>query len=297
VSERLRIATYNLQDFFLLLDRDYGLKEFEALSPERLRALSYSIYAPNKPKAKLAAIADQVRRMRPDVLGVIEVGGMESLRNFNRYYLGGDYDCYLHEENSRRGIYAGALVRRGRFDSVEARSVRGRFSRNLLELNLRAGRESLRVYVLHLKSHRGTELGIEERVAEVRQLASILPREGCVVMGDFNGILVPGQAQFEFEPLLDLPLRDVLEARGAPRESRFTHFYFAPEPRFNQLDYILCTNDIEVLRAKALVDFVPMTRGERDHLPSDHVPLFAQLRLGRPGPLRRLLRLARGRRA
>ena len=102
-----------------------------------------------------------------------------------------------------------------------------------------------------------------------------------MVLGDFNGILIPGEQQFEFEPFLALPFRDVLEALGVPPAERITHYYFAPKPHFNQLDYIFCSNDLQILDGGTIVDFVPASRDERLWLPSDHVFLMATIRPGR----------------
>jgi endonuclease/exonuclease/phosphatase family metal-dependent hydrolase len=96
-------------------------------------------------------------------------------------------------------------------------------------------------------------------------------------MGDLNGVAIPGQAQFEFEALLQLPYRDVLEALNKPIEERATHYYFNPKAHFNQLDYIFCTNDLAVVQATTVVPFVPETQAERAWLPSDHCFLSAQL--------------------
>jgi endonuclease/exonuclease/phosphatase family metal-dependent hydrolase len=281
VSDRLKIATFNAENFYLLLDRDYSPAEFRALTDSQVQLMNASIYNPNKNLDKIAAIAATILGRDLDFVGLVEVGGMETLRNFNRYYLDGRYDCFLHEENSRRGIFVGALVKRGRFHKVQASNVRGVFSRNLLEVRLRFGSRDLTFFVVHLKSHYGLENGIDIRMGEIQQLCRILPRRDCLVMGDFNGIAIPGEHQFEFEPLLALPFRDVLEAMGVPPAERVTHYYFAPQPHFNQLDYIFCSNDVQILEAATVVDFVPATRDERLWLPSDHVFLTATIRPGR----------------
>lgn len=283
VNDQYRVATFNAENFYLLLDRDYSLEEFAALGDEQVQQMNASIYNPNKSLAKIARIAATILEQDFDLVGLVEVGGLETLHNFNRYYLDSRYDCYLHEENSRRGIFVGALVKKGRFARVRARNVAGSFSRNLLELRLVNRKTELRVYVLHLKSHLGQENGIEMRLKEVDQLCQLLPRHDCVVMGDFNGILIPGLHQFEFQAFLDLPFRDVLEAMGVPPAERATHYYFDPGPRFNQLDYMFCSNDVQILDAGTLTDFVPANRDEKLWLPSDHIFLTATLR-----PRRRL---------
>jgi len=281
VYDHIKIATFNAENFYLLLDREYSIAEFKALSDDQVQLMNASIYNPNKNLEKIAAIATIIRERALDFVGMVEVGGLETLQNFNRYYLDDAYDCFLHEENSRRGIFVGALIKKGHFRQVKARNVGGTFSRNLLEIKLALGPTKLRFYVVHLKSHYGQENGIEIRMKEVEQLSRLVPTHNCVVMGDFNGILIKGEHQFEFEPLLTLPFRDVLEALGVPESERVTHYFFAPEPHFNQLDYILCSNDLQILDGGTVVDFVPMNRDERLLLPSDHLFLTATIRPGR----------------
>lgn len=281
VESPIKIATFNAENFFMLLDRDYSRAEFEALSDADYAAMNASIYNPNKERSKVEAIAVTILAEDFDVVGLCEVGGMETLANFNRVYLGERYECYLHQENSRRGIFVGALVKKGRFGSVAARNVGGAFSRNLLELRLSSGGRTLKVFVVHLKSQYGQDRGLEKRIEEVRQLCSVVDRRDCVVLGDFNGILIRGQAQFEFEPFLELPFRDVLEAMDVPAGARFSHFYFnSGEASFSQLDYIFCSEDIAVLDGRALADMVPLNYAQRRRLPSDHVFLAATIRHG-----------------
>lgn len=298
VTVPLKIATFNAENFYLLLDRDYSLAEFANLSEADYQDMNKSIYNRNKELDKIAAIAKIILEQDFDFVGLCEVGGLETLNNFNRYFLGDRFECHLHQENSNRGIFVGALIKKGRFSRVRARNMAGTFSRNLLKLSLGLGPEpqagpgtapqrghrgvpaELIVYVVHLKSQYGEDLGIDQRIREVRQLTRLLGRRRCIVMGDFNGILIRGEHQFEFEPLMELPFRDVQEALGIPVAERFTHFYFGARPNFSQLDYILCSNDIEVLDGGVIVDLIPINYEQRSRLPSDHLFLKATIRIG-----------------
>lgn len=281
MNDQFKFATFNAEDFYLLLDREYSNEEFAHLTDDQVQLMNASIYNPNKNLGKISAIAAVILERDFDFVAMIEVGGLETLRNFNRYYLGNRYDCYLHEENSRRGIFVGALVKKQRFTRVQARNVNGGFSRNLLEIRLIMAGVEIKIFVLHLKSQGGQENGIEMRVAEVQQLCRIVAPRQCIVMGDFNGILIPGLHQFEFEPFLALPYRDVLEAMGVEPADRVTHYYFADKPHFNQLDYIFCSNDLQILDGGTIVDFVPESFEERLWLPSDHIFLTATIRPGK----------------
>ena len=277
----LHIASFNAENFYLLLDRDYSRQELESLDDGAYLAMNPSIYNPNKPRDKIAAIAKTILDRDYDLVGLCEIGGMESLSNLNRIYLGGRYDCYLHEENSRRGIYVGALVRKGLFSHVEAESMPGAFSRNLLRLRLGRRGSDLEAYVVHLKSQYGEDHGIGQRMREVGLLASLVRRERCLVMGDFNGILIRGESQFEYDAFLSLPFRDVLEAVGIPSERRWTHYHFSPRPNFAQLDYIFCSEDIGVEKAGVVEGQIPLNRAQRFLLPSDH--LFIEADIVPPG--------------
>lgn len=260
---------------YLLTDRFLTRVEFDALDEASYRAMNISIYNPNKDRRKLAAIADVILEHDFDLVGLCEVGGMETLENFNRLYLDGRYRCFIYEENSSRGIFVGALVKRGRFSRVRSCNVPGDFSRNLIRLDLETEDVSLEVFIVHLKSQRGEDRGIDMRLGEADRLAALVRPRRCVVMGDFNGILIRGIHQFEFDRFLDLPLCDVLAAVGVPQTQRHTHYWFGDGARFSQLDYIFCTHDIEVLDAGVVEESVPQNRDERFKLPSDHLFLRA----------------------
>jgi endonuclease/exonuclease/phosphatase family metal-dependent hydrolase len=280
----LRIAAFNAENFFLLLDADYGIEELEALSEPDYLAMNASIYNPNKDRGKIADIAATIVERDFDLVCLCEVGGMETLEAFNRIYLDGRYDCYLDEENSKRGIFVGALLKKDRFPGARSRSMSGEFSRNLLRLDLGAGGGNLEVFALHLKSPQGGDYGIERRMREVERLAALVSTSNCVVLGDFNGILIRGEHQFEYGPFLELPFRDVLEAVGIPPDERRTHYHFGPRPNFVQLDYIFCTRDIVVLDAGVVEGEIPLNREQRSRLPSDHLFIHATILPSVDGP-------------
>jgi endonuclease/exonuclease/phosphatase family metal-dependent hydrolase len=288
MENALNIAVFNL------LDRPYSRKELESLEESDYQAMNLSIYNPNKERDKIARIARTILEEDFDIVGLCEIGGMESLAAFNRLYLKDGYECFLHEENSRRGIFVGALLKKGRFPLARASNMGGAFSRNLLRLTLGEEGADLSVFVVHLKSQHGDDRGLSRRVEEVKRLAAIVPRENCVVMGDFNGVLIRGEQQFEYEPFLRLPYRDVLEAAGIPADSRRTHYHFHKGPSFNQLDYIFCSNDIKVLNAGVIEGDIPLNRAQRDTLPSDHLFIRALIEPARvPGPIPAEKRAAR----
>jgi len=279
VNKPLRIAFFNAENFYLLLDRDMSREELEALEEDEYLAMNSSIFNPNKERAKIAEIARIILDEDFDLIGLCEVGGMETLAAFNRIYLSEGYECRLHEDNSRRGIFVGALLKKGKFPRARAINVPGDFSRNLLRLDLGPEGGNLIVFAVHLKSQHGEDRGLGQRVREVARRSELVPRRKCVVMGDFNGILIRGEHQFEYGPILELPFRDVLEAVGVAPDKRRTHYHFGKEPNFTQLDYIFCSDDILVMEAGVIEGEIPLNRSQRQLLPSDHLFITALIDL------------------
>lgn len=164
MNRPIHLASFNAENFYLLLDKDYSREELEALDEDVYLAMNASIYNPNKERRKIAEIARVILEEDFDLVGLCEVGGMETLAAFNRLYLHDRYDCRLHEENSRRGIFVGALLRKGRFPGARASSQPGAFSRNLLRLDLGPEGGELAVFVVHLKSQYGPDRGLPQRI-------------------------------------------------------------------------------------------------------------------------------------
>jgi endonuclease/exonuclease/phosphatase family metal-dependent hydrolase len=288
VHSSFSIATFNAENFYLLIEPGLSREELEALGEADYLGMNSSIFNPNKDRGKIAAIARTILERDFDLVCLCEVGGRETLAAFNRLYLEDRYTCHIYEENSRRGIFVGALAKKDRFPKARALNVPGAFSRNLLRLDL--GREGgdLEIFAVHLKSQYGQDRGLEQRIREVELLAATVRRHNCVVLGDFNGILIRGEQQFEYEPFLELPFRDVLEAAGIPPDQRRTHYYFGPEPNFAQLDYIFCSSDVQILDSGVVEGEIPINREQRRRLPSDHLFIWARLRPA--GPWTRLAR-------
>lgn len=280
MERTLNIAAFNAENFYLLLDRSLDREALDALGEKEYLEMNASIYNANKDRGKIAEIARIILEENFDLVGLCEVGGMETLAAFNQLYLGNRYECRLHEENSTRGIFVGALVKKGRFPGFRARNMGGSFSRNLLRLDLGDEGNNLAVFIVHLKAQHGADMGLQQRVREIERLCALVRKTKCVIMGDFNGILIRGESQFEYAPLLALPFTDVLDAVGVPASHRRTHYYFGGGvPHFTQLDYIFCSDDIEVISACAIEGEIPINREQRECLPSDHLFIKATIRV------------------
>lgn len=106
----LRIVQLNAENLFIYLDHLKGDIP-EKLSEKDWQALSSSS-VPNKPLHKIRWLAESLKFLAPDVIILNEVGGLESLENFNAHFLDKYFDVLLIEGNSDRGIDIGYLVRK-----------------------------------------------------------------------------------------------------------------------------------------------------------------------------------------
>jgi len=98
----LRIATLNAQNLFLLNDPYEYQKKTVAKK-----------FQPNKPLFKLIDLGKAILEMNLDILMISEVGGEESLYNFNKKYCQNYFSPSLIKGNSDRGIELGFLIKRG----------------------------------------------------------------------------------------------------------------------------------------------------------------------------------------
>lgn len=104
----LKITQINTENLFIYLDH-YDKQNLDSLSEPEWQNLSTSVVA-NKPLRKTKWLAESLRHLDPDIIILSEVGGVESLENFNSYFLDGNFHVFLKEGNSQRGIDVGYLV-------------------------------------------------------------------------------------------------------------------------------------------------------------------------------------------
>ncbi len=201
----LKTLLWNAENLFLLSDiplTDAHLKIDEG----QWQRLSTSVH-PNKSILKCRAIAQVIQDQDPDLVLFCEVGGMESLVNFNKLFLKDAYSPALVEGNSNRNIDLGFLIRKNSgfyFDVISNKSrpinflyshermpaselgptsltkPSHKFSRDAAELHLfLRDREKpfLIVMLTHLKSQldrdRIDPAGFERRQAELKTLVDI----------------------------------------------------------------------------------------------------------------------------
>ncbi len=109
-TAKLKVMLLNAENLFLLSDQKLGPDHLKLDHHAWLR-LSTSVYE-NKPLAKLFALQSLIKETNPDIILLCEVGGSESLQNFNNLFLNGEYSPALIEGNSDRNIDIGFLIRK-----------------------------------------------------------------------------------------------------------------------------------------------------------------------------------------
>lgn len=313
---KVRLCVFNVENLFISMAYYEG-EALERLTERGWRSLALSqCRHRQKPLKKLWGLAAALEEIDADVILLVEVGGEESLANFNRHFLGDRYVPHFVEGNSDRGIDLAFLVRRGfpwtaesrtnREWPVEVHSLQGRsltrFSRDVAELRLsRSGTLKLIVLLVHLKSKlsKDRDLGGKDlRTAEAMALAELYsmrrreqPGVPIVVGGDFNAEL----GSLELELLSRTDLFDFHATLGLEPEARATYFHFDSKEgrRSLVLDYLLSSPE---LREKIIVPEsatyryktqegvelpIPATSSEKLRLPSDHYPVVLTLELDR----------------
>ena len=300
---KLKICSYNLENLYLGLEKFSG-HNLEEMTEKDFLGLSVSTINTNKPLFKVLELCKTIKEIDADVYCLQEVMSKTSLVNLNKYFLEDRYEVVLEEENSNRSIYVGFLIRKGIQYEVESFSKRklkdGSYaSRNLTSLVvLEKDIPILSLLGVHLKSKRPDEKKTNTyslRELEVDLLSSVQAelseRHGCpvIILGDFN-------ANFNLEPeftklnrvgyvdFVKIKYGDEYEKHGT-----FTTNYL--EMKVQQLDFILIQEEY-----LGLVDLnesgihlyrneygdkitLPYNKIERQFLPSDHCPIFLNIKV------------------
>jgi endonuclease/exonuclease/phosphatase family metal-dependent hydrolase len=313
-SKELTICEFNVENLFVSMPY-YDGQDLEKLSASKWRAMALPQFR-NKQKTlkRLWGLSRAILDINPDILMLVEVGGEDSLVNFNLHFLGDRFKPWFVDGNSKRAIDLGFLTKKELGFKIETRSnkdfpveVNGwhgkeitKFSRDVAELRLH-DETGLRLILLltHLKSKISTEddhLGNNRRTAEAIALVRIyeeLSRQHAdvpiVVGGDFNAEL----ASLELEMIRHTNLVDFHDILGTEPEKRtsLVHFDFYGQPNTMALDYLLISPHLResvvipksyTYRYKAfygIPEEVSQTPGERIQNPSDHYPLVLTIRI------------------
>lgn len=287
----------------------YQGEDINKLTNPQWQLLSTSFY-PNKDLDKIIEITKIINQHQPDIIMLVEIGGLESLNNFNQHFLKNQYKPYMAQSNSDRGIDVGYLVKNSpdinvKFKSYTKDKLRNgkRLARGLFELKVVDKKNKLRAffYLTHLKSKLDLKKedfeGRNQRKAEVEYICKILkekeikfPGIPIYLTGDLNGIIYKDQTEPELKLFQNQKYLDVFEHINLEAEKRITYYYFDKSHNRSgfQLDYFLCSSkyahtiqkDSHVLAFDPqYCAFPPETLKEKLKMPSDHMPVLVNLKL------------------
>ena len=138
---QLNIILLNCQDLYIFMDKYKG-EDLDTITPPKWQLLSTSFF-PNKNLEKVNQLSKFFLHHKADILMLTEVGGKESLENFNKFFLQDKYKVLLEPSNSDRGIDLGYLVKKDLevetqlISHTKAKLENGKkFARGVFELRL-----------------------------------------------------------------------------------------------------------------------------------------------------------------
>lgn len=294
----MKILLWNLQDFFVFLDKLPDDKNPTDLSEPHWQ-LASSSFKENKSLQHVQAMADLIQNIQPDLCLFTEVGGRESLENLNLHFLESQFKSIHYTTNSDRGIDLGILASK-KLEFLGDKIYRDRvFSRGVLELRLQWEDTKLCFLLTHLKSKLDKEKkdfeGRGKRKEEVSAIIKIAQRRkkqdhNVIVCGDLNGVIYEDQTEPELNDFAKyLGLKDVLEWLKVPVFERSTYLYYNHKNDMipMQLDYVLVDAEMAKLLSEetCVVNFegnprlnFPKSLAEKRMHPSDHYPLVVKLK-------------------
>lgn len=305
-SGKLKILVFNVQDLFLFLDK-YAGEDLSQLTEDQWRSFGSGL-TPNKSLEKLIGLKKVFDEIKPDLAILVEVGGRESLHNFNRYFLNSYYQCFSQGSNSGRGIdvvmMAAPHLSAQFYSYKKIPHLKNQyFSRDIPVLKIfRKKKHCLTLMGVHLKSRLNLDGkdhgGMNKRKNELEGLLRLYQKETreapqvpILIGGDFNGLAHTDYREHEFNELFGKTnLIDFLEALEVELNERYTHIFFKKSGKAirSQLDYVLMDkkflsllnpSQCFVYRYKnEYGDRLQIDRlSEKFDLPSDHFPLVLEM--------------------
>ena len=294
MSARIRVTSFNLENMFnryAMLDTPWTGRDYDSLT-QAIGLVSIASRAGDLVQYETTEIqrnntAEAILLHPPDVLAVMEVEDIYSLRIFNHDYLSDYFDrIYLVDGNDPRGIDVGLLVRKGfpgkvlnlrtHIDETK-KGAKGSviwgsrpnfgylanaalFSRDCLEVDIEIGGKILTFLVNHLKAQDGkktSDTRRKEQADRVLKLAQDAKAQGhCpVVLGDLNADV---GAKSSAEKAAGAALSALVGAKSlvdafAGVADNWTHFYES-QSEVSRLDYILVDKDLLFQNQKIIRD-------------------------------------------
>jgi len=269
-AKEIVVVSYNLENY---------LGESSATTPP-------SKTEKPKPEAQIQALLSMIQDLKPDILGVMEMGGKDVFLDFQNRLLGCGLNFkfteWIEGDDHIRHI---ALLSRFPISKRDSQAnmpfdLEGRrfhMVRGILDVTIEASPAySLRLVGLHLKSRRPVpeydekKFRAREALVVRRYLDDILeknPEEKLLVFGDLN------DTKNEF------PITHILGVRGTPSALReiplkddagltWTHFWGAADV-YSRIDYFLAGRGLwpEVILEKCGIFSSPLWREASDHRP------------------------------
>ncbi len=274
-SKNITLATYNIKNLFDGVQND-------GKEPEK-----------PKPEDELIALSDAIHDINADVIALEEVETKGTLQKFNDKYLKDmNYKIVLRESGDPRGIDVAVLTKIPILSIKSHKNVKinvpnqqpSTFSRDLLQVKMKADNYQFTLFVTHLKSKIGGDQADAKRKAEamkirqfVKEFAKANPKENYLLAGDFNDIYTADSLQHLLDPKKsDLNLTDIiLKDLGSGKDIYTYH----PEKYRSRIDYLLVSPTMmnEYLDESVNIHKFPKT-GEKwtFYKASDHLPITAQ---------------------
>jgi endonuclease/exonuclease/phosphatase family metal-dependent hydrolase len=274
-SDSVVVASYNLENW-LTMER--------FVDGNRVPSLP-------KPDHEKAAAVEILASIKPDILGVVEIGSLEDLRDLRARLKAAGLD-YPHFEwhDAEDPVRHVALL--SRFPIVARNSKKGivfqvdgsmqPMARGILDVTVEITPQySLRLIGLHLKSKRPVpefdQAALRAKEAThvrglVEEILNAEPKTNLMIFGDLNDtrneypirqILGP---QTSPNRLTDLPLAD-------PQGDRWTHYWQAADI-YSRIDYLIVSS---ALLPEIQLDHSGINRAENWSIASDHRVIFTKL--------------------
>jgi endonuclease/exonuclease/phosphatase family metal-dependent hydrolase len=304
----VKLCLFNVENLYILLDL-YNNQDLNSISEKEWQSYSCSLTQSNKPLSDIIGIKNTIQEIGADIYMLCEVGGKESLDNFNKLFLDNKYKVYIKEGNSKRGLCVGYLIKRGLPYSFSVKTNKnieleqGKMTRDILQLQVfKKGIVQFICLLVHLKSKRSSDKdfnGISKRTAEIKGLIKRYKelKDTCkvpiVVAGDFNGHAQKSDPEEEFKDIYTTDLLDIHDILNTDIEERTSFVSFYTGRILRQLDYIFLSKEFHSKVEKAYNPRfkneygddmgIPETFEEKRWLPSDHFPVVLELNL-QPSP-------------